>query len=345
MCLGIVAVPLTVRGAQILDVRIGEHPDFTRLVFEFDETPTYFVERAADGNSLIVRLDAHAPSERFSEYGRRIESVELETTEYGSVARIRLNGNDAAFAEQVLSSPPRIVLDISDSEPTSVSLAGALDGASESSAAAVHASDPELPGSEPQKAGESAETPAAEIGPASRPLPPEHPAALPDSQEPRPTETVSGAQRQPVEAGPARNPDAADARATTLSWSGLTGRPKWLLLAGAMAICLAVGVVNLWLRRPASPAGEFGEPDPVAPDAAEEVEPTGDADFASSDRTVSAEPSHLELAEENDGDGRPNAPTEDPPPRTAADTDWEGYRPRPRHPSGATTMASMSRER
>ena len=47
--------------AQLVQVRVGNHPTFTRVVFEFDAPTGYRVERSAAGepdNAILVTLQA-----------------------------------------------------------------------------------------------------------------------------------------------------------------------------------------------------------------------------------------------------------------------------------------------
>jgi hypothetical protein len=47
--------------AELVEVRVGNHPTFTRVVFEFDATTGYRIERRAEGeaeNVIVVTLDA-----------------------------------------------------------------------------------------------------------------------------------------------------------------------------------------------------------------------------------------------------------------------------------------------
>jgi hypothetical protein len=332
ICLGLVVVPVTTRGAQVLDVRIGEHPTFTRLVFEFDQAPTYFVERDSDGSSLLVRLDAHAVTELIGGHGRRIDSVELETTDYGSVARIRLSGSDAVVSEQVLSAPPRIVLDIGEPEPGSVGLADPFDGA--------------LPGARALEEFTATPAPSATsppFDPSSTRLASEHASAPPDAAEPLAIEPMSRELASSVEVVPERNPEASAAAPAMPSVSGrrTTGG---LLLVGALAMCLVLGAIVLRPRRRATSLAAVRERYLAGKRGAAAALPDRDTEPAFSDWDAAADPAPPELSEEVD-DAEPDvAEVQDPPVGATADPVWEAWsRPRPR--SGATTMASMSRER
>ena len=352
-CVGFLVVPLTARGAQVLDVRVGEHPDFTRLVFEFDQTPTYFVERGADGKSLSVRLDAHAATEQFSGYGRWIESVELETTDYGTIARIRLSGNDADIEEQVLSAPPRIVLDIRGPESGLPTSGAPPEKAPENPATSAQSSDAGLSGYELREAEESEDGPVAKAvtisgpvssEPGSSPLASENVPAPADSADLVPLEVESGERGVLVDAAVARNPDASETGSTASPASGRVGKPKWSLLPLTVAALLALGLVTLRSRRRARSLAAFEERDAALPAAAQEAEPSW-ADFGFSDVADPDDPLRLEPAHQDHGDEQPPARNEDPPVGTATERDRESDRPRPRRPSGATTMASMSLER
>ena len=116
----LVAAPLLMAApasaARVVEVRMGQHPGYSRLVFELDVAAGYKVERHAptDGvQELVVSLDASADSQTLSRELDFIESVEIESiTSRRSLVRIRLKGDNLRLKESMLANPPRIVLDI-----------------------------------------------------------------------------------------------------------------------------------------------------------------------------------------------------------------------------------------
>ena len=101
--------------AQVVEVRVGRHPDFTRVVFELDRSAGYRIERSdpsAKSAELIVSLDAGSIPRRIQSSKSFIEQVVVEPSGSRSVARIRLAKGGLALKEMILASPPRIVLDV-----------------------------------------------------------------------------------------------------------------------------------------------------------------------------------------------------------------------------------------
>lgn len=107
-------VALPADAKRLVQVRVGNHPTFTRLVFEMDEPAGYRVERrsADDGGELLsVTLDAGSRDREIQSKSVGIESVHVEAGAAESVAKIRLRKAHLPMKELILSNPPRIVLD------------------------------------------------------------------------------------------------------------------------------------------------------------------------------------------------------------------------------------------
>jgi hypothetical protein len=115
MALAVLAVPAL--AARVVDVRVGQHPTFTRIVFELDQMRGYRLERDGDADVLVVSLDASATPESIAARGM-IDRVVVEQAVGGAVARIYLKGTAAnpRVQEMILGKPPRIVLDVIKSE-------------------------------------------------------------------------------------------------------------------------------------------------------------------------------------------------------------------------------------
>ncbi len=111
--------------SQITQIRVGNHPTYTRLVFELDAPTGYRIERhaAADGGGerLVVTLDASSRSRAIESKSVGIESVYVEQHESKAVAQIKLRKSGLPMKEMILSNPPRIVLDFE--LPASVAIA------------------------------------------------------------------------------------------------------------------------------------------------------------------------------------------------------------------------------
>ncbi len=106
---------LPARSATILEVRVGAHPGFTRVVFELDEPSGYRVERRtlADGTGeLVVTIEASSPGRSIRSRSPLLDVVSVEQSLGRAVARIRLREGNLALREMILTGPPRIVLDV-----------------------------------------------------------------------------------------------------------------------------------------------------------------------------------------------------------------------------------------
>jgi hypothetical protein len=114
--MGLAAVALIALPAwaasRIVDVRVGSHPTFTRVVFELDHSAGYRLERGAEDRSLIVTLDAAAEPRSVRTRTRAIPKVTVESSSGGTVARIALAKPAYRVQEMILGNPPRIVIDV-----------------------------------------------------------------------------------------------------------------------------------------------------------------------------------------------------------------------------------------
>jgi len=103
--------------AKVVDLRVGRHDAFTRVVFELDGFAGYKIERNAPAPGiaeLVVSLNAESEERRLSIAKALVESVDLQPEGARSVARIRLTGDGVAMniKQMTLANPPRIVLDV-----------------------------------------------------------------------------------------------------------------------------------------------------------------------------------------------------------------------------------------
>ena len=106
---------LPARSATIVEVRVGPHPEFTRVVFELDEPSGYRVERRtlADGTGeLVVTIEASSQGRSIRSRSPLLDVVSVEQSLGRAVARIRLSEGKLALREMILTGPPRIVLDV-----------------------------------------------------------------------------------------------------------------------------------------------------------------------------------------------------------------------------------------
>src|SRR5262245_40391585 len=100
--------------ARVVQIRVGDHPTFTRVVFELDAKAGYQIERReVDGElELVVKLDAASKPRELSSKSPMIAGVEVEPSGDDSVARVRLRRSAPLVKEMILTNPPRIVLDL-----------------------------------------------------------------------------------------------------------------------------------------------------------------------------------------------------------------------------------------
>ena len=113
LVLFLTAAPLgALWAAAVLDLRVGVHPDYTRVVFELDRPAGYKVERGNTPSELVVTLEAGSIVRNLNPTKSLIGSIKLEPTATGSKARVVLLRDGLSLKEMILASPPRIVLDV-----------------------------------------------------------------------------------------------------------------------------------------------------------------------------------------------------------------------------------------
>jgi len=126
--LGLIVIALPAFAAEIVEVRVGKHPTFTRVVFELDRSAGYRIERsdpATGVSELVVSLEAFSIPRSIKASKSFIELVEVEPQRERSVARVRLSQEGLRLKEMILANPPRIVLDLLNETPDIASVAKA----------------------------------------------------------------------------------------------------------------------------------------------------------------------------------------------------------------------------
>ena len=100
--------------ASVQQVRVGNHPTFTRVVFELDAPSGYRVEKSVDQGTqeLIVTLEAASTPRSVRSASPEVGLVAVQEGKTETVAHIRLRGANAGVKEMILSDPPRIVIDL-----------------------------------------------------------------------------------------------------------------------------------------------------------------------------------------------------------------------------------------
>jgi hypothetical protein len=105
----------TARSAELVQVRVGNHPTFTRVVFEFDAPTGYRLERHSDDeaeNTIVVTFDAASPQRTITSRSPGVSSVSVEASQSVALARIVARKSGMAIKEMILADPPRVVLDL-----------------------------------------------------------------------------------------------------------------------------------------------------------------------------------------------------------------------------------------
>jgi len=196
--------------AELVEVRVGNHPTFTRVVFEFDAPTGYRVERRAEGepeNVILVTLDATSRTRHIASHSPGVESVSVEEGFDHAIARITTREPGLPIKEMILRNPPRVVLDLmlGPSAPAEPALAKAV-------AEAKPAPEPEAPAAKPEpKPAPKPEAPAAKPAPkpevlAAKPAPkPEVLAAKPEPK-PAPKPSLPAVPPAPKPEAPAAKP-------------------------------------------------------------------------------------------------------------------------------------------
>jgi hypothetical protein len=100
--------------AKVTEVRVGRHPEFTRVVFQLDQSAGYRIERkmGANGPELFVTLDAAAQARTIPFRTRGISKVVVDSGAPSATAHIVLREEGIRVKEMILANPPRIVLDV-----------------------------------------------------------------------------------------------------------------------------------------------------------------------------------------------------------------------------------------
>jgi len=100
--------------SSVQQVRVGNHPTFTRVVFELDAPSGYRIEKGVDQGTqeLIVTLEAASTPRSVRSGSPEVGLVSVQEGKAQTVAHIRLRSANAGVKEMILSDPPRIVIDL-----------------------------------------------------------------------------------------------------------------------------------------------------------------------------------------------------------------------------------------
>jgi hypothetical protein len=99
---------------RIVDVRIGQHRDFDRVVLELDQAAPITRQPTAPGQDVVIDLGARPllPRQEIATGSPRFQSMLLEGTVEG--ARLQLQRGQARVRVFWLTEPPRLVIDVAD---------------------------------------------------------------------------------------------------------------------------------------------------------------------------------------------------------------------------------------
>jgi hypothetical protein len=178
--------------ARVIDVRVGRHAEFTRVVFELDEPAGYRIERhepAPGIAELVISLDARAEARTLAASKKGlVHAVAIRPEGDRAVIHVRLARDGLRLKEMILSSPPRVVLDVLSPEP----------------AAVAKPPPPPPPSPEPEIEPEIAvEEPPAIEEPPPAPAEPEVAELIPEEEAPSFEEPPSEAEASPLDELPA----------------------------------------------------------------------------------------------------------------------------------------------
>ncbi len=126
VALGLIVIALPAFATEIVQVRVGKHPTFTRVVFELDRSAGYRIERSDPATGvaeLVVSLEASSIPRSIKASKSFIELVDVEPQGGRSIARVRLSQEGLRLKEMILANPPRIVLDLLNETPDIASVA------------------------------------------------------------------------------------------------------------------------------------------------------------------------------------------------------------------------------
>jgi hypothetical protein len=188
--------------AQVVEVRVGNHPTFTRVVFELDAPAGYRIEKrkgpGGEDTEILVTLEAASSARRVAHKSAMVDTVAVEASTSRALAHIRLRKPPSRVKEMILANPPRIVFDLLLPEQELAALE-----AKKRAAAAAAAARRRAKKAEPAEK-QTAEKPAPVVS-RQKPAPVEKsPAPAPPRRSEKPPERVAVRKTPPPE--PAAKP-------------------------------------------------------------------------------------------------------------------------------------------
>ncbi len=197
--------------SSLVEVRVGNHPTFTRVVFEFDQPTGYRFERKeAEGTEvLVVTLDGVSRPRHITSRSAGVESVDVSPEGTSrSVARILMRHPERPVREMILSNPPRVVLDVIDEKAEALAREQKARAAAKAKAEpAPSESKSSLAGTEPPAPAPKRAEPAAKP-PQRAPAPAVAPKPAPEPEPELEPETVAKAPAPAPAPAPIAKPPA-----------------------------------------------------------------------------------------------------------------------------------------
>jgi hypothetical protein len=123
LCAAFLGAPVSAQSdfgpaASLTDLRVGVHPDHTRIVIETDSKAPYVMESGDE--EVVIRVDAAAAAEAVTAKSPDLIWVKVEPAPGGTDVRIQLK-RPVDVKPMVLTRPDRIVLDLfARAEPAEV---------------------------------------------------------------------------------------------------------------------------------------------------------------------------------------------------------------------------------
>ncbi len=222
--------------ASLVEVRVGRHAQFTRVVLETDAPVRYELVRG-DRGEVRVRLFATAEPRRLGSKSPLLREVVVESDPSGSIARLALVDPDVEVREMVLQKPPRIVLDLTPGaragrrEASAVARAEAP-AAPRRAAAAPPAAEAAREEVAPEPEGSPGPEGAERVEVAAEPVPAAEPAAepaptAPPAEEPAPSGAApSEPEAEVVDEAAEQSAREAAAQAELDRLAGIPPRPE-----------------------------------------------------------------------------------------------------------------------
>ena len=273
--------PPSALAVEVVDVRVGQHEKYTRVVFELNDATGYQIERSenARGKELVISLDARTQPAKFSFDKGLVEVLSVEQKGGRAVARIQLRKAGLGLKEMTLAEPARLVVDVlaTTSTPTPpVAKAPAVQKKQPSTARVAVVKPPKAspPSSQPEVVTKP--TPAAVAPKVAVVTPSATKSAVPPKPEPEVTKAVVSAPEIP-RARRSQKPELAAAEVPIVSPTesdaslekaegSSGGSLAWFAAAVGLFLLLGAGIAVQRRRGDPERHGDFF-PDPFEPAA------------------------------------------------------------------------------